>query len=348
MDYQEVNIEKIGKVFKRFAKIECKEISPLYYELSKRISEDNELLKLSSFCRWRQPIPNLFFASVHYLLLNSPNEELASFYPSIRKNHQSNLPFELFKDFCMRNKEQIKEIEGTKIVQTNAFNRCAYLMPILSHHFSDQEINIIDIGTSAGLTLNMDKYEYYYDGKYFMGDSQVKIRSEIREGKIPNVQGIIKINKKIGIDQNPLDLKISENSNWLKALIWADKTDRIRNIEAAIEVAQDENIQFEKKATVEEFEKVINDQEIEIPLVVYHTNALYQFTKQERKEFREMIERIGRKRDLIYLAAEGSAVFDESDDYIGVLIEKTEYKNQKKYSQILALTNGHANWIKWN
>ena len=60
-----------------------------------------------------------------------------------------------------------------------------------------------------------------------------------------------------------------------------------------------------------------------------------------------MIDQIGKTRDLVYIAAEGSAVFDKSDDYTGVLVEKTDYKNQRKSYKIVARTNGHANWIEW-
>ncbi|MEM6698831.1 MAG: DUF2332 domain-containing protein, partial [Bacteroidota bacterium] len=295
----------------------------------------------------RQPIPNLFFAAVHYLLLSNPEEKLAIYYPSISKNVGTYLPFELFKEFCIRNKKQIQELEGTKIVQTNSLNRCAYLMPILSNHFYNQAINVIDIGTSAGLTLGLNRYEYHYDDTYLIGESSVKVKSKTKGGQMPDIQAIVTINKKVGIDQNPLDLKVEENANWLRALIWADRVERTENMEAAIAIAQSENIQFEQAFTGTQLEEIIQSQEMEVPLVIYHTNVLYQFTKEERKEFREMIDRIGRDRDLVYIAAEGSAVFDNSDDYTGVLVEKTEYKNQRKSSETVARTNGHANWIKW-
>ena len=77
-------------------------------------------------------------------------------------------------------------------------------MPILSSHFDNQPINIIDIGTSAGLTLGLDQYEYHYNDTYFMGESSVKVKSKTKVGRIPKTRGIVTINTKIGIDQNPL------------------------------------------------------------------------------------------------------------------------------------------------
>lgn len=257
MDYQGVAIQVLKDWFKRFAERECKEVSPFYYDLSNKIAEDNELIAIASFCKQRQPIPNLFLASVHYLLLKNPSAELAKYYPSITKDYLPNLPFHLFKEFCLTYKTEIIALEQTKIVQTNALNRSAYLMPILSHLFSGKAINIIDVGTSAGLTLNMDKYEYHYNGNHSFGTSSLKIKSDIREGFLPKFAKPVKFHRKIGIDQNPLDLKISANSNWLKALIWADRIERAERIEQAILIAKQEEVDFRTASSVEEFETII-------------------------------------------------------------------------------------------
>ena len=348
MDYQKLGKRKLKEWFERFAEKECIEVSPLYYFLANEISKDEELLNIASFCKQRQPMPNLFLASVHYLLINNPSRELANYYPSITKDYRLNLPFKLFKEFCINNKEEIIELEQTKIVQTNALNRCAYLMPILSSLFNSTEINIIDIGTSAGLTLNLDKYEYHYNNRITKGESAVKIRSEIRSGELPKFESIINIKNKIGIDQNPLDVKIEENANWLKALIWADITERVEKIEQAISIAQQENIQYEKAKSIFEFEQIILDQDNDIPLVVFHTHTLYQFTPEERKEFWNLMDAVGSKRDLVYLATEYSKVLDRNYGIDGVIVELTDYQKGAKSRRLIAETNGHANWIKWN
>lgn len=347
MDYQGVGIEVLKNIFKRFAERECKEVSPFYYDLATKIAEDDELIVIASYCKKRQPVPNLFLASVHYLLLKNPLVELAKYYPSITKEYQQKLPFKLFKDFCLKYKKEIIALEQSKIVQTNALNRSAYLMPILSHLFSDKPINIIDIGTSAGLTLNMDKYEYHYNGHHLFGKSPLKIKSKIKEGFLPKFAKPVKILRKIGIDQNPLDLKISANSNWLKALIWADRTERIERIEQAILIARQEDIDFRKASSITEFETIIQEQEESIPLVIYHTHVLYQFTQPEREKFWDLIDKIGSKRDLTYLATEGNKVFKTDYGIQGTIVELTEYKSGVKNSRIVAETNGHANWIKW-
>lgn len=367
MDYQHLEKEKRQKWFIRFAEKECLNVSPFYYALSTKVAADEELLNLAAFCRQGQPMPNLFLGAVHFLLLKNPTVELATYYPSINTNAKSALPFNLFKDFCLSNAASIKTILATKIVQTNALNRSAYLMPIIFSLFEDKStINLIDIGTSAGLTLNFDLYEYDYGVKGKFGNSSVKIISEIRVGELPNFSDMkkafrtsssgsskdferkpITIKNKIGIDQNPLDIKVPENALWLKALIWPDRQQRFQRMEQAIKLAQDSTVELIKAVEVSDFKRIIQNQDAVTPLVIYHTHVLYQFTQAAKIEFWGMLDEIGKTRDFYYLAAEAASVLANDYGRTGVLVELTAYRNGGKSSKLVALTNGHADWIKW-
>lgn len=371
MNYQHLEKEKRQKWFIRFAEKECLNVSPFYYELSTKIAADEALLNLAAFCRQGQPMPNLFLGAVHFLLLKKPSTELATFYPSINSSPKSKLPFDLFKEFCIANAESIKAILATKIVQTNALNRSAYLMPIIFSLFEENTtINLIDIGTSAGLNLNFDLYEYDYGAKGKFGNSSVKIDSEIRGGELPNFSTMkrasipifyressgsskhflrkpITIKNKIGIDQNPLDIKVPQNALWLKALIWPDRQQRFQRMAQAIELAQDSTIELIKAVEVNDFKRIIQNQDIGIPLVIYHTHVLYQFTQVAKTAFWAMLDEIGQARDFYYLAAEATSVLRNDYGRTGVLVELTSYKNGVKSSKLVAVTNGHADWVEW-
>src|SRR5690625_2227032 len=123
-----VNQERSNR-FCHFA-LECKGASELYEYLSLKIAEDEELLELSAFAQKGQPIPNMLFGAVHYLLLQGKTHELREYYPSIVE-HPKKLEhaFLAFKDFCQNEQKEIIEILQTKLVQTNEVRRCAYLYP---------------------------------------------------------------------------------------------------------------------------------------------------------------------------------------------------------------------------
>src|SRR5699024_5745540 len=83
MDRNQITTEAyLAKRFLAFSE-ECKGRCRLYEVVSTAISEDRELLDLASYAPKSQPIPNLLFASVHYLILTGIQHELRNFYRCI-------------------------------------------------------------------------------------------------------------------------------------------------------------------------------------------------------------------------------------------------------------------------
>src|SRR5215216_6391579 len=145
-----MDLHYLKERFLAFAETECKGNSALYYKLSIRIANDPELLNIAVSTKEGQPVPNILFAAVHYLLLKNQDEQLAKYYPSIQRNSFTEIPFDLFKAFCLDNENELKKIISTRIVQTNVISRCSYLMPIFSKIIAEENkpATIIDIGTS--------------------------------------------------------------------------------------------------------------------------------------------------------------------------------------------------------
>jgi hypothetical protein len=344
-----MNLEKIKDRFLAFAAFECKGNSELYYHLSKQISGDEDLLKIASFTKVGQPIPNIFFASVHYLLLKNFDQDLAKYYPSIQKKPIPKIPFSIFKAFCIANKNEIKEIISKKIIQTNVINRCAYLMPVFSKIIADENrpTTIIDIGTSAGLTLNFDKYEYWYNDKKVFGESKVIVKSNILESSIQKIYPITQPISKIGIDQNIIDPTDEDEILWLKALIWTDQPERFIAIEEALKLNELKNIIFIQAETSIDFEKEILKVDETQNLIIYATHVLYQFSQEQKKEFYSMLERVGQKRDFYFLSVEGIKMLPGQNSSKEIVVTLTQFKNKQRTETFMAETNGHGNWIKW-
>lgn len=335
--------------FFAFAETECKGNSALYYELSIQIANDPELLNVAASTREGQPVPNIFFAAVHYLLLKNQNEQLARYYPSIQRSHNSEIPFNLFKAFCIDHENEIRKIISTRIVQTNVISRCSYLMPIFSKIIAEENkpTTIIDIGTSAGLTLNFDKYEYWYNGQKVFGESNVLVKSTIVESSIPQIHPISQPLQKIGIDQNIIDPTGNDEILWLKALVWTDQLDRFAAMDEALKLNELKNIRFIEADTVSDFEREIRKADQSQTLIIYATHVLYQFTQAQKDEFYSMLGKIGQNRDFYFLSVEGIKSLLEKYHSKDTIIELTSYKNKQKEVNFLAETNGHGNWIRW-
>lgn len=91
----------LSQRFRNFAVNECKDSSRLYENLSIKIAGDDEILNLCLNAAVGQPVPNLLFGAVHYLLLKGKEHELKQYYPSIVE-HPLDVEnaFVHFKDFC--------------------------------------------------------------------------------------------------------------------------------------------------------------------------------------------------------------------------------------------------------
>ncbi|MCE2962830.1 MAG: DUF2332 domain-containing protein [Chitinophagales bacterium] len=349
-NYSELEIEKIQDRFAIFAEQECKSSSAFYYDLSLKISKDEELSRMASYACYGQPIPNIFFGAVHYLVLKDKNCQLASYYPSITKSLKNPaLPFDVFKDFCIHNESQIVELISSKIVQTNVINRCSYLTPILSELINKGQKNacVIDIGASVGLNLNFDLYEYWTDGQKIFGDSSVKIEFETKDSAIKPILPTNYFVRKIGIDQHLINPQNEDEKLWLNALIWPDHLERFNSMEKALELRQNGGIEMLQASTVPQFEEIINEQLNNETLIIYSTHTLYQFSQENRQDFFNMLDSIGRKRDFYFLSVESTKYLQEKYDSSQTVIELTSYTNRQKNEQFIAETNGHGNWILW-
>jgi len=335
---------------KHFAESECKGNAELYFKLCYEISKDDELTKIASYTKVGQPMPNIFLGAVHYLLMKNPQEELSKYYPTISQvENISEIPIDIFKIFCLKYEQEIIEIVSTKIVQTNVVNRCSYLFPIISHlaKKENKPTTIIDIGTSAGLTLNFDNYEYWLNNKKVYGNGTVKIKSEIKEGKIENIEPIAVKLTKIGIDQNiitPLDI---EEKLWLKALVWADHKERFDNMDKALDSKEIEQIIFNNGSSIQDFTNIIIDIPKEENLIIYSTHTLYQFNQEEKNQFYKMLDDLGEKRDFYFISAESTKTQLEKYKTKNTVVELTTFKNHKKKEELIAETNGHGNWVSW-
>jgi hypothetical protein len=64
-------LETLSRRFRRFGERECLPASPLYARLAVGVAEAPDLLEIAAAAR-AQPVPNLFFGAVHYLVSTTP------------------------------------------------------------------------------------------------------------------------------------------------------------------------------------------------------------------------------------------------------------------------------------
>ena len=335
---------RLAEKFLRFAEPECRETSPLYYHISHAIALDETVLEIASHARVGQPIPNLLFAAVHYLLVADPAHPLADFYATCTPKPASPTNvWPVFKEYVNSHKREIVSLLQTRLVQTNEVRRCAFLFPaflLATSYFDSRPLALIEIGTSAGLNLIWDKYQYSYSDSKVFGDSTspVLVTSTFR-GNIPSVlkATLPQISHRIGLDLNVIDANIPEEAAWLRALIWPENHERRRLLDAAIK--RRAVLQLDLR-TGDGF-AMINAIADEIPeeslLCVYHTHVANQISQTAQESFLNSLDQLGQQRDLIHIF----------NNIKRASLHLTAYRGGQLIEVPLANTDGHARWIEW-
>lgn len=329
--------------FTLFANRECKDSSPLYGRLSLDVSEDPELLALASYAMEGQPPPNLFFAAVQFLLFGNQDHLLASHYPNLRlASTEGEDPFPVFREFCLENRDAVRDLLATRRVQTNEPRRCAYMLPTFEYIASPGDgapLSIIDVGAGAGLHLLWDRYRYDYGEVGQFGDpvSPVVIASEVRGEEVPEIHDPFPaVEFTIGIDLTPVNLDDPDARKWSLALIWPEHHERVELLRAAIDVAQCEKPKVVGGDVVEVLPEVLRSIPLETELCLYHSHILYQLSEEQLARYTEVVRDASHQRDIYWISAQAGRV------------ELIWFKDGgQKGEHHLANCEGHGRWFEW-
>lgn len=336
---------RLSGVFHRFATSECENSSPLYFTLSNSISQDEVILDIAEQTSPRQPIPNMLFASVHYLLSKGTHDShtLKPFYQTFTPTPANpDEAYPHFRDFVLVHANEIVNLLKSRRVQTNEVRRCAYLLPaflLASSHFGPRPLGLVEIGTSAGLNLLWDKYKYSYGDDETYGDlsSSVLVTSSFRGVTPPILTAPLPdISHRLGIDMNVVDTSKADQTEWLRALIWPEHHERRALMNTALKKCQEVELDLrfgDGFAMLSDLAKEIPEDSL---LCVYHTHVANQISREARQVFLESVDDLGSKRDVIHLF-----------NNIKPTLHLSVYHEGQKTDMPLAKTDGHARWIEW-
>lgn len=341
-------VDKVAESFRYYASTIYPGRSQLYVHLAMRVAEDEELLNVAAQAPEKKALPNLFFAAVHFLLLRGEHHQLAAFYPSVNhttKHYDYVYPY--FRSFVLEHELEIRDILAARSVQTNEVTRCAILVPafaLVSHQARGRPLAMIEIGSSAGLTLLWDHYHYRYGENLQCGpsNSPVQIECELRGvNKPPIPDALPKVMWSRGLDLNPLDLKDPENVLWLRALIWPEHQRRAQQLEKAVEIARKKPPQVMSADALEILPKLIPEVDQDLSLCVYHSFTLSLAAKESREKLESILANASKKRDLSWIS------FEWAKDAETPLLALTMFDGIKKTERRLARAQAHGEWLEW-
>jgi len=325
--------------------------SPLYERLALCCAEDRDVLALLLEAPPSQRLPVLLLAPVHDSLLRDPDHPLAAHYPSVGGASDGD-PWPPFRALVDERDEELRATIATRRTQTNETGRCAGLLPAFGEAArlaGGRPLALVELGSSAGLNLNWDRYAYAYetgDGAdpVRAGDlsSPVRLRCRLRGPGVPPLPDPFPpVAARVGADLGPPDLANPRDVRWLRACVFPDQAERHERLEAAIAVARE----HPPRIVVGQAPDVLPDLLDATPdgavACVFHSALTGYLTRAEIERLRSIL---GARR-AIWIAAEHPGALTPGDGPLW-----GEFHLTVGHSDALvrrARMGPHGQWLEW-
>lgn len=348
--------ETSADYFRFFAAESLRGGSPLYEKLSLGIAEDGSIQRLATKRRKGQPAANLILAAVHYLLLGGVRDPLAEYYPSVGGGRTADdRAFELFRAFCRAHEAEIVDIIANRVTNTNEVGRSALLAPAfcIVARLARAPLGLIEIGSSAGLNLNFDRYCYRYTDETgaprlerWLGSDLVLQCKLIGAGVPAMPESPPAVGSRLGLELQPIDVSREQERLWLKALVWPERMDRFAKLDVALKIAAMHPPEIRGGDAAENLADALAAVPSDLAPCIYHTVMVYQLTPDHTKRFNEILMAASRKRPVWRVTVEGEfAPRNPMATYNPLRISR--YMNGQRQSMAAAVCDPHGLWLEW-
>jgi hypothetical protein len=280
--------ESIARRYRSFAEREVKGRSPLYEMLSNRVADDGAVLDFLSRLPEAKQQPNLLFGAVKYLFGAQPG------WPQLQA-------------LIAEHGETIRACMLTHSTQTNEAARCATLLPVLAH--LPQPLALLEVGASAGLCLQPDRYAYDYgEGRVLRpqgSDDALVLPCEVN-ADTPVPTQLPDVVWRAGLDLNPIDVNDRAQCAWLEALVWPEQHERLARLRAAIAIARKDPPRLVRGNLLDDLAPLAAEAPKQATLVIFHSAVLaYVWPQDERERFARSVSAM----NAVWVCNETSQVF---------------------------------------
>lgn len=178
-------------------------------------------------------------AGVHHEVLSGARPGLAARYPSAGGDGDAAAAWpEVREAFAAHDPDVLADLRHP--LQTNETSRCGALIGgfcAFAAETGGMPLRALELGSSAGLNLHLDRYRYEADGLALgPADSPVRFR-DYWEGGTPAFDASLEIVERRGCDIDPIDVTSDEGRLMLQSYIWPDQVSRLETLRGAISVA---------------------------------------------------------------------------------------------------------------
>ena len=341
--------EDLATNWRDFAENNCKGYSPLYESFTRACADSAEVMDFVRSLPVHAHQPNLLLAAIHERVLLGLEPDLSLFYSGEKSGDAGHL----FVKAVLGSREYLEPILATRFTQTNEIGRVAVIAPALASLPVFDDLTLVDVGTSAGLTLRLDDCFIDYGSYGSLGprDSTVRVKSEVLSGNPPRQS--ISIGRRIGIDRNILNPADEDDARWLLACVWPD-TGRLDRTRAAIELAASRPSELIEGDALEMLSAVLSS--VQGPIVVTTTWVVAYMNLEYRARLSAELMAASQERDIYWISAEAPGVVSHLPEVEPPQVEGplpsvvglvTFTKGEIADTRVLAHAHSHGSWIWW-
>jgi hypothetical protein len=297
--------------------------SPLYAELSRGFAEDPVAGRIvGPEPSWDQALR--LFGGLHYLVLADEatwDEPLAE------------------------HEEFLAEFVRTQGVQTNEVRRAWLLTPLFlraTQRTGASVVDLIELGSSAGLLLGWDRYHYAYAaGEWGPRDAPLTLSGEeLRPVPADLLELAPLVRRKVGVDLAPLDVRSDESLRLLKAFVWAGQDERLERLDDAFAAVRDDPPELVQGNYVELLPELLAERDPDVLTIVFASATLAYVTDEDVARVRSALSESGRSGNLVFV---NTGKGRTGELHWGLRI--VYYPEGER--EFAAEADYHASWLDW-
>ena len=252
--------------------------------------------------------------ALHHAVLTGADPVLAAAYPEQRPNWSMDEVWPRARHWLEANLDHVSAFIQSP-PQTNETRRAIAMLPAfleLAARF-DMPMDVLELGASAGLNQNWDRFNYQTDSWSRSGDSGVTIRTDWHGEPPAHLETAFNIRSRAACDISPLDVSDPAKALQLKCYTWADQEERLSRLDAAIKLAVETGVRVEKANASDWLEAKLASRPSGGLTVVFHSVYLIYPPREEIARTMQLITQAGEaataSNPLAWVCYESEALF---------------------------------------
>jgi hypothetical protein len=283
----------------------CPESSGLTSALFHLVSMHDRLLDMLAGMPADRMPALLASAAINFLVHRTQPEPLASYFPEpgLPQRPLDNGFEPAAADFVSDNLDEIGVLCRSHRYQMNEVARCTQIAFGIAAVTSPDTgpIALVDLGTGAGLGLQLDRYQYQVGGTSTGPADGLSLTCELRGARRPPLPELPRIGRRVGIDIDPVDLRDHTAVAWLMACV-PPEVSALSRLAAAIEVARRHPPPIVAGDVVATLPGVLAGLPSSMPVVVTDAYLAVFLARDQRARLFDVLASAGRSRPVTWLS----------------------------------------------